>query len=53
MLGRLDPAHKPSDRNPRLEIAFGVNSDRWLIATVTDLQTDKVLMKNEAVVRLL
>jgi molecular chaperone DnaK (HSP70) len=53
VLGRLDPAHKPSDRNPRLEIAFGVNADRWLIATVTDLQTDKILMKNEAVVRLL
>ena len=53
VLGRLDPPHKPSDRNPRLEIAFGVNADRWLIATVRDLQTDKLLMKDEAVVRLL
>jgi molecular chaperone DnaK (HSP70) len=53
VLGRLDPPHNPSDRTPRLEIAFGVNADRWLIATVRDLQTDKVLMQDEAVVRLL
>ena len=29
-LGYLDPPHDPRDRRPRLEIAFGVNADRWL-----------------------
>lgn len=52
-LGRLDPAHAPTDKRPRLEISFGVNSDRWLSATVLDLHTKKYLMKDEAVVRLL
>jgi len=52
-LGTLDPPHMPGDRTPRLEIAFGVNADRWLIATVTDLKTNKVLMREEAVVQLL
>lgn len=52
-LGRLDPAHSPNDRRPRLEISFGVNQDRWLIATVLDLYTKKYLMRQEAVVRLL
>lgn len=51
-LGRLDPPHQPSDRKARLEIAFGINEDRWLIATVTDIKTNKVLMKERAVVRL-
>lgn len=52
-LGRLDPPHPPADRKPRLEIAFGVNEDRWLCATVFDLRRRKHLMKEEAVVRLL
>ena len=52
-LGHLDPPHPPSDRAPRLELAFGVNSDRWLCATVRDLKTSKILMKGEPVVRLL
>ncbi|MBI5368546.1 MAG: Hsp70 family protein [Planctomycetes bacterium] len=52
-LGRLAPPHSPSDRLPRLEIAFGVNSDRWLNATVLDLKTRRHLMKEEPVVRLL
>lgn len=52
-LGRLDPPHPPSDRAPRLEIAFGVNQDRWLVATVLDLLTRKHLMRAEPVVRLL
>ena len=52
-LGRLDPPHPPSDRRPRLEIAFGVNADRYLIATVRDLKTRKLLMRGEPVVRLL
>jgi molecular chaperone DnaK (HSP70) len=52
-LGYLDPPHDPRDRRPRLEIAFGVNADRWLIATVHDLLTRRELMHEEPVVRLL
>lgn len=52
-LGRLDPPHSPSDKRPRLEIGFGVNSERWLCATVRDLRTGKPLMEDEPVVRLL
>jgi molecular chaperone DnaK len=51
-LGYLDPPHDPKDRRPRLEIAFGVNADRWLVATVHDLLTRKELMREEPVVRL-
>ena len=51
-LGYLDPRHDPKDRRPRLEIAFGVNEERWLIATVHDLLTRKELMREEPVVRL-
>lgn len=54
VLGHLKPPHKPSDRRPRLQISFGVNADRWLIATVLDIRNDgKYLMKEEPVVRLL
>jgi len=52
-LGTLDPPHPPGDRTPRLEISFGVNADRWLIATVKDLKTSKVLLNGEPVVQLL
>jgi len=52
-LGYLDPPHPPSDKRPRLEIAFGVNEDRWLCATVVDLRTQKTLMRDASVVRLL
>lgn len=52
-LGHLDPPHEPGDRRPRLEISFGVNADRWLIATVQDLKTRKLLMNGEPVARLL
>lgn len=52
-LGYLKPPHSPSDRSPRLEISFGVNGDRWLSATVQDLKTKKLLMKEEPVVKLL
>lgn len=52
-LGRLDPPHQPQDRLARLEIAFGVNAERWLIATVTDLRTRKKLLDAQPVVRLL
>jgi len=51
-LGYLDPPHSPRDRRPRLEIAFGVSSERWLIATVRDLLTQKELMSEEPVIRL-
>lgn len=52
-LGLLKPPHMPGDTAPRLEIAFGVNSERWLCATVRDLKTHKVLMQEEPVVRLI
>jgi molecular chaperone DnaK len=51
-LGYLDPPHSPRDRRPRLEIAFGVNAERWLIATVRDLLTQRDLLREEPVVRL-
>jgi hypothetical protein len=51
-LGYLDPPHSPRDRRPRLEIAFGVSSERWLIATVRDLLLQRDLMREEPVVRL-
>jgi hypothetical protein len=52
-LGALDPPHTPADTKPRIEVAFGVNADRWLCATVTDLKTKKRLLRDEPVVRLL
>jgi molecular chaperone DnaK (HSP70) len=51
-LGYLDPPHAPRDRRPRLEVAFGVNAERWLVATVRDLLTQRELMREEPVVRL-
>lgn len=52
-LGELDPPHQPGDKAPRLEIAFGVNADRWLVATVMDLRTRRQLMQQKPVVRIL
>jgi len=52
-LGYLKPPHSPSDRKPRLEISFGINAERWLSASVFDLKTKKLLMKEEPVVKLL
>lgn len=52
-LGYLKPPHPPDDKRPRLEIAFGVNDDRWLCATVYDLRTKRYMMREEPVVRLL
>jgi molecular chaperone DnaK (HSP70) len=52
-LGYLDPPHPPGDRRPRLELAFGVSEDRWLLATVVDLWGGKKLLDAEPVVRLL
>ncbi|MCG8457455.1 MAG: Hsp70 family protein [Holophagales bacterium] len=51
-LGRLDPPHEPGDRKPRLELSFAVDADRWLRATVDDLQTGKRLLESRQVVRL-
>ena len=51
-LGTLDPPHSPRDHRPRLDVAFGVNADRWLVATVRDLLAGKELMHEEPVVRL-
>jgi len=52
-LGELEPPHTPGDKRPRLEIAFGVNAERWLVATVRDLQTRRELMREKPVIRLL
>ena len=52
-LAYLKPPHQPSARKPRLEASFGVNAERWLSATVMDLKTDRLLMKEEPVVKLL
>lgn len=52
-LGYLRPPHAPEDKKPRLEIAFGVNSERWLCATVFDLRTKRYMMREEPVVRLM
>jgi molecular chaperone DnaK (HSP70) len=51
-LGHLDPPHSPRDHRPRLEVSLGVNSDRWLCATVLDLHSHRQLMRDEPVVRL-
>ena len=51
-LGVLDPPHPPDERRPRLEIAFGVNADRWLVATVRDLLTQRELLARAPIVRL-
>lgn len=52
-LGHLDPPHPPGDARPRLDVCFGVNGDRWLVATVRDLWSGKVLMTERPVVRLM
>lgn len=52
-LGYLNPPHQPGDRRPRLEVAFGVSQERWLVATVRDLYAGKELMRAQPVVRLL
>lgn len=52
-LGYLRPPHPPEDKKPRLEIAFGVNAERWLCASVFDIKTRRFMMREEPVVRLL
>lgn len=51
-LGTLTPPHMPGDTQARLEVSFGINSDRWLWATVVDLKTQKTLMQEKPVVRI-
>ena len=53
VIGTLDPPHPPGERAPRLDVCFGVNADRWLIATVKDLKTGRFLLKEAAVARLM
>jgi molecular chaperone DnaK len=52
-MGYLEPPHPPSDKAPRLDVKFGINENRWLVATVDDLKTGKPLMKTRPVIRLL
>jgi hypothetical protein len=52
VLGELRPPHDPRDRASRLRVAFGVNEDRWLCATVDDLQRSLRLKDQEPIVRL-
>ena len=51
-LGFLDPPHQPHDRTPRLEIGFGVDAERWLVASVLDMKTGEQLLSAAPVVRL-
>lgn len=51
-LGKLRPPHAPEKKEARLRIGFGVNADRYLTATVLDLETSTRLMDNQAVVKL-
>lgn len=52
-LGVLDPPHPPGDPAPRLDVSFGVNADKWLVATVFDLRARRMLLDAHPVVRLL
>lgn len=51
-LGRLVPPHPPTKRDARLHLSFGINGDRYLVATVKDLMTGKMLMEQQPVVKL-
>ncbi len=51
-LGDLNPPHWPSDKNPRLEIQFGIDEERWLIATVRDLRNKNLLLDRHPVLQL-
>ncbi|MBX2802234.1 MAG: Hsp70 family protein [Myxococcales bacterium] len=52
-LGFLEPPHHPSDRSARLDVRLGIDADRWLVATVLDLRTQRLLMRRQPLVRLL
>ena len=52
-LGTLDPPHSPRNRQARLDVSFAVNAQRWLVATVIDLKTQRKLLDGARVVRLL
>ncbi len=51
-LGKLKPPYSPDRRDARLHIGFGVNGDRYLVATVRDLDNNTLLMDRQAVVKL-
>ncbi len=51
-LGYLDPPHYPSEKNPRVEISFMVNEEKWLCTSVYDLKTQEMLLKEKPVIRL-
>lgn len=51
-LGVLEPPHQPRDQKARLEVAFGVNAERWLVASVRDLHHGKLLLDHSPVVKL-
>jgi molecular chaperone DnaK (HSP70) len=51
-LGKLRPPHQPNQREARLRIGFGINGDRYLTATVTDLMSSQRLMDQQPVVKL-
>lgn len=53
VLGALEPPHEPGDRTPRLSLAFAVNAQRWLVATVIDLKRKRTLVDAAPVVQLL
>jgi molecular chaperone DnaK (HSP70) len=52
-LGYLNPPHSPGERGPRLDISFSVDENRWLCASVYDMKTQKYLMNEEPVIRLI
>lgn len=52
VLGLMDPPHWPSEKAPRLEIQFGIDGDRWLIATVRDLKSRALLLDQHPVLQL-
>lgn len=51
-LGKLKPVYAADRRDARLHIGFGVNADRYLIATVRDLDNNTLLMDRQPVVKL-
>ncbi|MBI5545009.1 MAG: hypothetical protein HY901_14050 [Deltaproteobacteria bacterium] len=45
--GYLESPRSPKNQRPRLEVAFGVNKERWLCATVLDLRSKRHLMREQ------
>ncbi len=51
-LGYLDPPHNPDENQPRIELSFFINEDKWLCATVFDLKIQKNLLYEKPIIRL-